>query len=123
MKRLRGLIILLVLFIAYIWQGGTLLINNKEIKLKNRNFLLENNYERNCDIDLEEVLNNISSIGLNVDNLKKDDNKVSVSAFISSSKEDIIDSLERLKDYKWLIETYNITKYDDIDVRFNLKIP
>lgn len=123
MKRIKGVIILLVLFIMYIFQGGFLLINREENNLNHGEELFQDNNEIDHDVDVEEVLNNINSIGLNIDTLKRQDDKISINAFASSSKDDILFSLEKLKSSMCLIETYNITKYDNVDVRFNLKMP
>ena len=125
MKRTKGLIILVVLFALYMIQGGILLINGNDNgdNLNTNEDLLQENNERIYDIDVEEVLNSINSIGLNIDTLKKENDKVSINAFANSSKDDILLSLEKLKNSKCLIETYNITKYDNVDVRFNLKMP
>ncbi len=122
MKKAKKLIILMILFIVYIWQMRVLFINNKENNLRNK-ALIEKHYETNYKVDVEEILNEINSMGFSVNNLKRDNSKINVDTFISPSKEEIIPSLERLKDSKYLIESYNITKYDNVDVRFNLKMP
>lgn len=123
MKRTKGLIILLLLFTLYMLQGVILFINNKNNNLNNSQDLLKEKDEIIYDIDVEEVLNSINNMGFNMDTLRKEDGKININAFISSSKDDILLSLEKLKSSKCLIETYNITKYDTVDVRFNLKMP
>lgn len=123
MKRTKGLIILLLLFTLYMLQGVILFINNKNNNLNNSQDLLKEKDEIIYDIDVEEVLNSINNMGFNMDTLRKEDGKININAYASSSKDDILLSLEKLKSSKCLIETYNITKYDTVDVRFNLKMP
>ena len=123
MKRIKKESILIILFVVYLLQGMILFINNEKIgTIKNNNEENKILNEEIFDSDIGIIIREINNLGFDIESIEKGANKISADILINSSKNNIVNSLENLKQSNYFIESYTINKNDGIHIKLKVKI-
>ena len=123
MKRIKKESILIILFVVYLLQGMILFINNEKIgTIKNNNGENKILNEEIFDSDIGIIIREINNLGFDIESIEKGANKISADILINSSKNNIVNSLENLKQSNYFIESYTINKNDGIHIKLKVKI-
>lgn len=121
MKRINKKVVFLSLFMFYIIQGIYLLTSNAKLNSIDINKIEDITSKTYYHNDIGDVIQEITSLGFNIESIGKVENEIKVEVFSKVLDDNIINSLESLKNLNYSIEEYNITKDNTVCAKFSVK--